>query len=61
MKSVSMPFAHAALDIGGDAVADGEDLRVVAGAGQGGEAAAGEVVDRRMRLAEIEAVPPISS
>ena len=53
-------FAHRALHVGADAVADGKD-GVVALAGQGRQAAAGEVVDGGCGLPKYSASPPIAS
>lgn len=53
-------FVHRAFDIRQDAIADGEDATVGDVDLKRGKTAAGEVVDRGVGLAEIEAFAPIS-
>ena len=49
-------FTHSAFDVGENAVADREDAVVGDVCSQRGQSAAGEVVDRRVRFAEVEAL-----
>jgi hypothetical protein len=53
-------LAHTALDVGEDPVADGKDAVVRDDAADLVQPPPREVIDRRMRLAEIEALAPIS-